>query len=102
MGCHRSSKAKKPAAKRKIYLYEVKIVIKLHDQRRGVFPEPFRPGDTLMVDMLGPETISIHRIKPAEVPTVEARRIEGRLFGAKVELSRSELAAAVRADRDER
>lgn len=78
------------------------IVIKLDEKRRGVFPEPFKPGDTLMVDVLGPEAISMRLIRPAEVPTVEPRRIKGRLFGAKVELSRSEVAAAVRADRDER
>ena len=77
-------------------------VIKLDDKRRGVFPEPFKPGDTLMVDVLGPEAISMHLVKPAAVPIVEPRLIKGRLFGAQVELSRSEVAAAVRADRDER
>jgi hypothetical protein len=75
-------------------------IIQLDEQRRGVFPEPFKPGDTLVVDRLGSETISMHLLQPAEVPTVEPRRIKGRLFGAKVELNRREVAAAVRADRD--
>ena len=76
-------------------------VIKLNEKRRGVFPEPFRPGDTLMVDVLEPEVISMHLVKPADVPTVGTRLINGRLYGAKVELDRREVAAAVRADRDE-
>jgi hypothetical protein len=77
-------------------------VIKLDEKRRGVFPEPFQPGDTLVVDVLESEVISMHLVKPADVPTVETRLVNGRLFGAKGELDRSEVAAAVRADRDER
>jgi len=77
-------------------------VIKLDDKRRGVFPEPFKPGDTLVVDMMGLEAISMHLLRPVPPPMAEVRWIKGRLFGANVELNRSELAAAVRADRDER
>lgn len=80
----------------------VNTVIKLDDQRRGVFPEPFKPGDTLLVASLGPEAISLRLIKPTMAPTLETRWIKGRLFGAEVELDRSELAAAVRAEREER
>ena len=77
-------------------------VIKLDDQRRGVFPDPFKAGDTLVVDVLGPDTISMHLAKPAEVATVEPRWVKGRLFGADMHLSRAEIAAAVRADRNAR
>jgi hypothetical protein len=77
-------------------------VITLDDKRRGVFPEPFKPGDTLVVDVQGPEVISMHLVNLAVVPTVEPRSIKGRLFGANVEVSRSELADAVRAERNDR
>ena len=80
----------------------MQTVIKLDEQRRGVFPEPFKPGDTLMEDALGPEAISLRLLKPATVPTAEPRWVNGRLFGAKLELSRTEIAGAVRADRDGR
>jgi hypothetical protein len=75
-------------------------VIKLDDQRRGVFPDPFKAGDTLVVDVLGPDAISMHLAKPAEMAIVEPRWGKGRLFGADVQLSRVEIAAAVRADRN--
>ena len=80
----------------------MKTVIQLDEKRRGVFPEPYQPGDRLVVDAAGSNAISIRLLKPAEVPTVEPRQIKGRKFGAKVELNRIEIAAAVRADRDER
>jgi hypothetical protein len=80
----------------------MQTVIKLDEERRGVFPEPFKAGDTLMVDALGPEAISLHLVKPDESPTAEPRRLNGRLFGAKLQPNRAEIAAAVRADRDAR
>jgi hypothetical protein len=43
-------------------------IIQLDDNRRGVFPRPFKPGDTLIVESLGPEAISMHLLKAAEVP----------------------------------
>ena len=46
--------------------------------------------------------IVLVELVPAEVPTVRARRINGRWRGADVVLSRETTAAAVRADRDSR
>ena len=80
----------------------MRTVIHLDEKRRGVFPEPFKPGDRLLVDDVGPGAITMHSIKSTEVPTVEPRWIKGRMFGAEIELNRAEIAAAVRADRDER
>ena len=80
----------------------MQTVIQLDEQRRGVFPEPFKPGDTLMVDTLGPEAISLHLVKPDEALRAEPRWVNGRLFGAKLQPNRAEIAAAVRADRDAR
>ena len=80
----------------------MKTIIQLDEQRRGVFPDPFKPGDRLVVEVEGAKAISIHLLKPSEAPTVEPRCIKGRLFGASVELNRDEIAGAVRADRDER
>ena len=77
-------------------------VIRLDDQRRGVFPDPFKPADTLMADVLAPDTISMRLVNRAEVATVEPRWVKGRLFGADVKLSRAEITAAVCADRDGR
>lgn len=39
---------------------------------------------------------------PAEVPTVKPRRINGRLRGADVQMTRETVAKAVRGDRDSR
>jgi hypothetical protein len=80
----------------------MRTVIQLDEKRRGVFPEPFKPGDRLVVDGVGPESITLHLLKSADVPTAEPRWVKGRMFGAKVELNPAEIAAAVRADRDER
>ena len=77
-------------------------IIKLDEKRRGVFPEPFKPGDTLSVDVLGPDSVCMRLVKPAEVPIAEPRWVNGRMFGARVELDQAEIAVAVRAERDER
>jgi hypothetical protein len=76
--------------------------IQLNEVRRGAFPKPFKPGDTLMVDSPGREAISPHLVKPSEAPAAEPRWLNGRVFGAKLEPSRAEFAAAVRADREAR
>lgn len=47
-------------------------------------------------------TIRLAEIPEKEVPVVRPRRINGRLRGADIELDAETIAAAVRADRDER
>ena len=46
--------------------------------------------------------IILVELVPADVPTVQPRRIKGRLRGADVPLQRETVAAVVRADRDSR
>ena len=43
---------------------------------------------------------SIRLVELTQVPVVKPRRVDGRLRGAAVQLSRETVAAAVRADRD--
>jgi hypothetical protein len=60
----------------------------------------FRPNATFDVSRQADGTIRIAEL--AAVPVLKPRRVNGRLRGAAVNLPRETVAAAVRADRDER
>lgn len=76
--------------------------ISLDAKRRGTFPDTFKPGDRFAVDMTDADTVQFRRLRPAEVPTVEPRKVKGQWLGAKVTLDRARLAAAIREERDGR
>ena len=62
--------------------------------------ELFRPKTTFEVTIQSDG--SIHLIPLTDAPCVKPRRINGRLRGADIRLSRQTVAAAVRAERDAR
>lgn len=60
----------------------------------------FRPNTAFDVSRQSDGVIRIAEL--TEVPVLKPRRVNGRLRGAAVNVSRETVAAAVRADRDER
>jgi hypothetical protein len=62
----------------------------------------FQPGKAFDVMRLPNGQILISELARKETPVVRPRRIKGRLRGAAVELPRAAVAAAVRAERDDR
>ena len=62
----------------------------------------FRPGTAFDANRMMDGRIILAELRPKEVPTVRPRRINGRLTGGVVALSKETIAAAIRADRDER
>ncbi len=73
---------------------------KLDSRRRGVFPTPFKPGDSFITEVQGANAVTFRLVKPAEAPQMGVKRIKGRLYG-RGKASDATIAAAVRADRDE-
>lgn len=72
------------------------------EQGRLANAELFRPKATFEASVQTDGSIRIVELAQTEVPIVRPRRIDGRLRGADVQLSRQTLAAAVRAERDVR
>jgi len=70
------------------------------EQGRIANAELFRPKATF--DATVQPDGSIRLVELAQVPVVRPRRVNGRLRGADVRLSRERVAAAVRAERDAR
>lgn len=70
------------------------------EQGRLTSAELFRPKATF--DATVQPDGSIRLVESAQAPVVKPRRINGRLRGADVRLSRETVAAAVRAERDSR
>jgi hypothetical protein len=64
--------------------------------------EIFPPGKSFEAIRLPNGQILISELARKEPPTIRPRRINGKLRGAAVELTRADIAAAVRAERDER
>ena len=64
--------------------------------------ELFRPGKAFSAERQPDGSIRLIELVEKEVPIVKPRRINGRLRGADIRLSRETVAAAVRADRDSR
>jgi len=73
------------------------------DERcRMTSQELFKPNTPYDAERKPDGRVVLTELVPAQVPTVRARRVNGRLRGAKVSLTRETVAAAVRAERDER
>ena len=71
------------------------------DRCRLTSQELFKPNTPYDAERKPDGRVVLTELVPAEVPTVRARRMNGRLRGAKIPLSRERVAAAVRAERDE-
>ena len=64
--------------------------------------ELFEPNTPYNAERKPDGRVVLTELVSAEVPTVRARRVNGRLRGAKIPLSRERVAAAFRDERDER
>jgi hypothetical protein len=64
--------------------------------------EIFQPGKSFDVVRLPSGQILISELARKEAPIVRSRRVQGRLRGAALVISRETVAAGVRAERDER
>jgi len=51
----------------------------LDNKRRVVFPDAFSPGDVVDVELTGPDTAVVRRMKPAALPRPRLTRRNGRL-----------------------
>lgn len=80
----------------------MEVVTKLDARRRGIFPPPFQPGDTVVKEYQGGDRVTFRLLKPADVPVVESVSRRGLTFLKVPPVSRSTIAAAVRAGRDAR
>lgn len=91
-----------------LYLWDNPIV-KVADQTRiddklrpGALPGLVERGQTYRVRRISATTLQFDLLTESEVPVVRPRRVNGRLRGANVKISRDVIAAAIRAERDER
>ena len=76
--------------------------MKLTADERGRIssPELFRPKATFDVTVQADGSIRLKEELP--IPAVKPRRVNGRLRGAQLSLSKETIAAAIRAERDSR
>ena len=51
----------------------------LDSKRRVVFPDAFSPGDVVDVELTGPDTAVVRRMKPVDLPQPKLVRLGGRL-----------------------
>ena len=72
------------------------------EQGRLSSPELFQPRATFEATVQPDGSILLVLLGNAPVPIVKPRRLNGRLRGAAITLSREVVAAAVRAERDDR
>jgi hypothetical protein len=72
------------------------------DRCRLTSQELFKPNTPYAAERKPDGRVVLTELVPAQVPTVRPRRVNGRLRGANVPLNRETVAAAVRAQRDER
>lgn len=72
------------------------------EQGRLTSAELFRPKATFDATVQPDGSIRLVEFAQARAPVVKPRRVNGRLRGADVRLSRESVAAAVRAERDAR
>ncbi len=78
--------------------------MKLTVDERGrlASPQLFRPKATFDATVQPDGSIRLVELAETSVPIVKPRRVNGRLRGADVQLSREKVAAAIRAERDAR
>lgn len=76
--------------------------IKLDSRRRGVFPEPFQPGDLMVAEKFDANSVTFRVVRRTESPLISpVRRTPGkRLMLPEGAASGKQIADAVRAERD--
>ncbi len=62
----------------------------------------FKPNTPYDAEIASDGSVRLKELAEKEVPFLKPRRINGRLRGAGMKVSREVIAAAIRADRDER
>ena len=80
----------------------MEIVTKLDGRRRGIFPSPFQPGDSVVREYQDSNRVTFRLLKPAEVPVVKSLRKKGYTILKAPAVSRAAIAEALRAERDAR
>lgn len=80
----------------------METVTTLDARRRGIFPSPFQPGDSVIKEYQDATRVTFRLLKPAEVPLVKAVTKKGRTLLKAPPVPRTVVADAVRADRDAR
>ena len=80
----------------------METVTKLDARRRGIFPAPFQPGDSVIKEYQDTNRVTFRLLKPADVPVVKTVRKKGFTILRSPAVSRSAIAEAVRAERDAR
>jgi hypothetical protein len=86
-------------------MWEIPImetVTKLDARRRGIFPAPFQPGDSVIREYQDCNRVTFRLLKPADVPVVKSVRKRGFSILKAPAVSRSAIADALRAERDAR
>ena len=80
----------------------METVTTLDARRRGIFPPPFQPGDSVIKEYQDTNRVTFRLLKPADVPVVKAVRKKGFTILRSPAVSRAVIADALRADRDAR
>ncbi|MEY3481507.1 MAG: hypothetical protein RIQ71_2282 [Verrucomicrobiota bacterium] len=80
----------------------METVTKLDGRRRGIFPSPFQPGDSVVCEYQDSNRVTFRLLKPAEVPVVKSLRKKGYTILKAPAVSRVAIAEALRAERDAR
>lgn len=75
----------------------------LDARRRGIFPPPFQPGDSVITEYQDSTRVTFRLLKPADVPVAKtARSKKGFTILRAPGVPRATIADALRADRDAR
>ena len=80
----------------------METVTKLDGRRRGIFPSPFQPGDSVVREYQDSNRVTFRLLKPAEVPVVKSLRKKGYTILKAPAVSRVAIVEALRAERDAR
>ena len=74
----------------------------LDARRRGIFPPPFQPGDSVIAEHQDSTRVTFRLLKPADVPIAKTARKKGFTILRAPGVARAAIADALRADRDAR
>lgn len=80
----------------------METVTTLDSRRRGIFPLPFQPGDSVVKEYQDSTRVTFRLLKPADVPIVKTARKKGFTILRTPAVPRAAIAGAIRADRDAR
>ena len=80
----------------------MEAVTTLDSRRRGIFPPPFQPGDTVVKEYQDGTRVVFRLLQPADVPVVGTAKKRGFTVLKAPKVPRAAIAEALRADRDAR